>query len=134
MGGCGCNEPNYLRWFPGPGDDVYVLEVHPGCPYCHTPVGITIYRLGPEEQEMAWGEEKGWEPPELGFFEISRFYSLSAVPILDPEILKRVALKYVDDDGARIVIEDALEDAHIDAVEGTVAAWEARGVKNANTI
>lgn len=126
MGQCGCNEPNYLRWFPGPGDDVYALEVHPGCPYCHTPVGITIYRLGPREREATWGENREWEPPELGFMPITDDYSLSAVPILDPEILKRMALRYVDGEGERIVIEDALEDAHIDAVTGTVAAWAAR--------
>ena len=125
MGECGCSEPNYLRRFPGPDGLVYALEIYPGCPYCHTPVGITIYCLNQEEQNANWGEDEEG-PPELEWMEISDGYAMAAIAVLDPDILKKVALKYVDSDGERFLIEDALEEAHIEAVETTVAVWEAR--------
>jgi len=119
MGECGCNEPQYLRKFPGPGKSIYALEIHPGCPYCHTGVSVAVYLIDGDEhpEDYEWVDEL----PELEFVD-----GMAAVPVLDSEILKRTALRYVDGNGERILIEDALEDAHIDAVEGTIAAWEAR--------
>lgn len=128
MGQCGCNDIDYERRFPGPYGTIYALEIHPGCPYCHTPVGIAIHCLGFEQQSEMEELDPDWvdDLPELEFVEYGPDWGVGTVPILDPEILKRIALRYVEGDGERILIEDALEHAHIDAVEGTVAAWEAR--------
>jgi hypothetical protein len=126
MGECGCCDPTWLYQFPGPDGVVYLLDIHSGCSYCHTPASVNIYRLGREAQEDYLGDQSGSQsPPELEFYDIGDF-DIASIPVLDPDILERIAVGRVDDPNEKVLVKVVLEDIHTDVVDATVSSWMAR--------
>ena len=118
MGQCGCNDFQPMAWFEGPDDDLYAVELYPGCEYCGTPAGVVIYRLDPEYTEL-------WELRE--YPKIEPDLAGICITVMNPETLS----KLVSDDLARtdemasIHAEEVIKDRFYDAVRDSDAEFNA---------
>lgn len=118
MGECGCGDFVGDFKFPGPGKDIYVLDVYPGCRDCDTPAGIVIYRFTPKEAGE-WGCER---VEKLDISSIG-----TGIPVLDPNILKKKMRAFAepvkeeyDADG---LVQDAVDDCFIESSRATFDEW-----------
>jgi len=116
MGSCGCGDFVGDWRIPGPGKDVYVLEVYPGCQDCGTAAGVTLYQFTPAEART-WGvEEIPGLPLDAGGL---------ALAVLDPKVLAKLMAKWakpnVSEYDADGLVHDAVSACFKDAVRETRA-------------
>jgi hypothetical protein len=83
MGACGCNEIQIVKHVLSVGEYVLVVELYPGCEYCHTGLSVNLYMFSRERASDYMFEPTGvFEPDEWGSAQIY-------TPILNVEDLKR---------------------------------------------
>lgn len=83
---CGCVTRGQFIKFPGPGKQVYVMHIYPGCPDCEAPVGVTV-TLHKNVKEAEWIH---------GQLDTPQYYNVDnqkefSIPVVDPlEVIKEV--------------------------------------------
>lgn len=100
MGACGCGDFRGDLRFPGPGGDVYVIDLYHGCDYCGTPAGIVLHRFTPDEA-VRWGVDQA-ETLDVTQDGVG-------VPVMDPEIMRRLMVKEAASE-MKEAIDDVLND------------------------
>ena len=107
MGACGCSEAGKRYKLPGPGDDTYVIILHPSCTNCCVGTTVEIVRVPPVDPEQC----DTWE---LDYVE--------ELPALEVDGLSTNMIKAsIDQDAFRALLESAAFDDIDDISLGVVA-------------
>ena len=115
MGACGCGDFQGDFKFQGPGDLVYVLQVYGGCEDCHTPAGVILYAMTPEDQVL-------WDVSHIPDLEIRD--EGSCIPVLDPKRLCDGLMEYIKG-SAEEGLAEGMRDFRL-AVNETFNEWKKR--------
>lgn len=100
MGECGCGETSPHVVLDAPGDNTYGVQVYAGCVYCHTPIAVDIYRLGPD---MAEDFFQYVEPLNIQTYGDDTTDGIGTLILIDPNRVPDLIEKMIADD----LIEDA---------------------------
>lgn len=101
MGECGCGETSPHAVLEGPGENTYGIQVYPGCHYCHTPIGVEVYRFGPEFAEDFF---QYVEPLTIQAYGDDTTNGVGTLILIDPDRVPDLIQKMIADD----LIEDAM--------------------------
>lgn len=83
MGSCGCGDGFGDFKFPGPDGIMYAVHVYPGCTYCRTGAGVSIYRYASED----WRRETE-DIPDLPWWVRGEGLADRFIPVISEEAIR----------------------------------------------